>query len=150
MSDLKNNFPVEYRAWKAMRWRCNPKSPTKNRYYDRGITVCKRWDTFSNFFKDIGVRPSADYSIDRIDNNKGYEPGNVKWSTRLEQTNNTGRTNKVSFEGETFTLMEVSRSTGIHPETLRGRFKKGLNFREIIRTPLKANQRKRNDYGKFI
>lgn len=150
MSKLKDGFPIEYRAWKAMRWRCNPKSPTKNRYYDRGIRVCERWDSFANFFEDMGERPSKEHSIDRIDNDKGYEPSNVKWSTRIEQTNNTGRTTRVTYNGQDITLMSIVRATGIHPETARARIKKGWSYERIIAKPLKASIRQRDEYGKFI
>lgn len=147
---LKDEHPVEYRAWKAMRWRCNPKSPTKNRYYDRGIGVCERWDSFANFFEDMGERPSKDYSVDRIDNNEGYEPSNVKWSTRIEQTNNTGRTNKITYDGQDITLMHIVRTIGIHPETVRNRMKKGWSYERIIAKPLNASIRQRSNDGKFI
>lgn len=79
----------EYVAWKNMRARCNrPNHPDYANYGGRGITVCDRWDDFSLFLADVGARPSADLSIDRVDNARGYEPGNVRWATVSQQQAN--------------------------------------------------------------
>jgi hypothetical protein len=86
----KSHHPL-YRVWKNMRQRCsNPKRPDYHCYGGRGIRVCERWDLFSNFLSDVtelGPRP-AGWTIDRIDNDGNYEPGNVKWSTRGDQSRN--------------------------------------------------------------
>lgn len=141
---------IEYRTWKAMRWRCNPKSPTRGRYFDRGIKVCARWDNFNHFLEDMGKRPEGEYSLDRIDNERGYSPENCRWATRIEQTNNTSRTNYFVGEGKKIALMDIARDTGIHPETLRARIKKGWGYERVINTPLRATNRKRDTYGQFI
>jgi len=76
----------EFKAWDAMLQRClNPKNFSYSRYGGRGITVCKRWRSFENFYKDMGPRPHSKLSIHRIDNDKGYFPKNCKWATRAEQ-----------------------------------------------------------------
>jgi hypothetical protein len=77
-----------YASWTAMRQRCN--SPTYHAYYlygGRGISVCARWDNFQNFRSDMGDRPSG-LTLDRINNDGNYEPGNCKWSTLAEQAKN--------------------------------------------------------------
>lgn len=79
----------EHSTWCSMRTRCDNQNVREySRYGGRGIKVCDRWSSFENFYADMGPRPSPQHSIDRIDNEKGYEPGNVRWATRLEQNRN--------------------------------------------------------------
>jgi hypothetical protein len=83
----------EYFAWDNMRQRCgNPKHPEYKNYGARGIKVCERWKLFINFFADMGERPSPELSLDRINNDGNYEPGNCRWATPKEQANNQRRT----------------------------------------------------------
>jgi hypothetical protein len=79
-----------HRAWKNMRQRCsNPNKPEWERYGGRGITVCPEWqESFEAFYAHVGDPPPGRYSIDRMDNNRGYEPGNVRWATDKEQAAN--------------------------------------------------------------
>lgn len=81
---------AEYRCWAAMKNRCNnPNDKVYKHYGGRGIKVCDEWNIdFSAFLKHIGPRPSLAYSIDRINNDGNYEPGNVRWATEKEQANN--------------------------------------------------------------
>lgn len=77
-----------YSSWHAMMKRCtHVNSAIYARYGALGITVCDRWRTFAAFLEDMGVRP-AGTSLDRIDNERGYEPGNCRWATPLEQAAN--------------------------------------------------------------
>jgi hypothetical protein len=87
-----------YFAWEGMIQRCtNPNWRQWHNYGGRGITVCERWRTFVNFLADMGERPEgrhgkiAEYSLDRIDNNGNYEPGNCRWATVAEQHSNKRR-----------------------------------------------------------
>lgn len=85
----------EYRTWAAMRHRC---SNLKDRNYGgRGITVCERWlHSFAAFYADMGPRPSAGHSIDRVNNDGNYEPSNCRWATRLQQASNRRRHGRIS------------------------------------------------------
>ena len=80
---------AEYRAWASMRQRCNNKgNPNYKWYGGRGIKVCKEWSSFSGFFKYMGRKPHPNMSIDRIDVDGNYEPGNCRWATAKQQTDN--------------------------------------------------------------
>lgn len=84
----RKRHPLEY-LWFGMLRRCrNPKHHKYPRYGGRGITVCEHWNTFQNFVQDMGERPSKSHSLDRINNDGNYEPGNVRWATPKEQRNN--------------------------------------------------------------
>jgi len=81
----------EYLTWKKIKTRCSPNNKYRADYYDRGIRVCKEWagrDGFNNFFEHIGPKPTPKHTIDRIDNDRGYELGNVRWATMKEQMQN--------------------------------------------------------------
>lgn len=90
--ELKKYMP-EYNIWHCMRRRCY--SPADKRYADyggRGIRVYSRWlNSFEAFLADVGRRPGPEYTIDRIDNDGNYEPGNVRWATAIEQRANQRR-----------------------------------------------------------
>lgn len=83
------SFTPVHNAWCDMRKRCTDAGHhAYARYGGRGIKVCERWDVFENFLADMGDKPSKEYSIERMDNDKDYEPGNCKWATRKEQSVN--------------------------------------------------------------
>lgn len=83
-------FTTEYRIWAGMKERClNPTNHAYHYYGGRGITICDEWrDSFMAFYQYVGKRPGSEYSIDRINNDGNYEPGNVRWATRSEQASN--------------------------------------------------------------
>ena len=80
----------EYRSWTMMINRCVNPNATQYRYYGgRGVSVCDRWrDSFEAFLADMGVKPTPQHSIDRINPHGDYEPDNCRWATRLEQRHN--------------------------------------------------------------
>lgn len=120
---LSKPYAAEYTAWRHMNDRChNPEHPNYPPYGGRGIRVCARWrESFETFLDDLGARPSSKHSLDRVDNDGNYEPGNCRWATRFEQDSNTSRVHLLEFNGERLTIREWSRRTGINREVLRRR-----------------------------
>jgi hypothetical protein len=113
---------VEYKVWKNMKDRCyNPCNRQYKDYGGRGIEVCSRWLTFEAFLEDMERRPPGGYTLDRIDNNKGYAPANCRWATRLTQNVNRRTTVWIEHAGITRHLAGWARVLGIDPETLRYR-----------------------------
>lgn len=112
----------EYSSYKSMLRRCyNQNYRCYELYGGRGITVCDRWrKSFGNFLDDMGPRPEGT-SLDRIDNQRGYEPGNCRWASQRQQLNNTRVNVVIEHDGRRMTLAEWARETGIHPRTLGSR-----------------------------
>lgn len=124
----------EHNAWKNLKKRClNPRDPRYADYGGRGITVCDEWlHDFPAFLAHVGKRPSPEYSIDRVLNSKGYEPGNVKWSTRIEQQNNMRTTTHITAFGKTMTKSQWSRETGLGKTTINWRLENGQTFEQAL------------------
>lgn len=112
-----------YAIWLAMRKRSTYRAKGRERdfYFGRGIFCCDRWLTYENFLKDMGARPSALYSIERIDNNGPYSPSNCKWGTRKEQSRNTRKNVLVEAFGKTQTVSAWAEDTGIKYATVYAR-----------------------------
>lgn len=117
-----------YTIWAGIVQRCcNPNYHSFDRYGGRGITLSDEWKDFATFVRDMGECPSTDMSIDRIDNDRGYERGNCRWATRSQQQRNR-RTNRViAHAGHSKTLAEWSESLGIKYSTLCARIRRGWN-----------------------
>lgn len=115
-----------YESWFGMKRRClNPKNHAYDRYGGRGITVCERWLKFENFLVDMGQCPDG-LSIERIDNEKGYEPGNCKWATRVEQARNRRTNVRAFYSGQSRLLIEISEMSGMKYSTVYYRAMRGL------------------------
>lgn len=126
-----------YAIWQGIVHRCeNPSAHEAPHYRDRGIKLCERWRKFENFLADMGPRPSPDHSVDRINNNGNYEPGNCRWATRSQQARNTSRTVWLTANGETRCLAEWAEILGISHITLRSRLNRGWSADKIVNTPL--------------
>lgn len=86
---VKHSVSPEWYAWQHMKQRCqNRNNADYAKYGGRGIKVCQAWETFINFFQDMGERPSAKHSLERKDTNGDYTPENCKWATKWEQNCN--------------------------------------------------------------
>lgn len=108
--------------------RCyNNKNKSYADYGGRGITVCDRWrNSFPDFIKDMGKKPTG-LSIDRIENNGNYEPGNCRWANSFNQANNTRKNVYLTYKGETRTVNQWARHLNLANSTLRNRLDK-LNW----------------------
>lgn len=112
-----------YRSWHSMRARCQTVTMTGfENYGGRGIRFCARWDDFNNFLADMGERPPGT-TLDRIDVNGDYEPGNCRWATKRQQeSNKRRRKDAIVVDGKTLT--EWSRLLGLHYKTVKQRYQK--------------------------
>lgn len=124
----------EYRIWAGICQRCgNEKRDEFVHYGGAGIKLCAEWrGSFLAFYQHIGPRPSKAHSVDRIDNSKGYEPGNVRWATPEQQAQNSSVARPVTYRGRTLTVSEWSRETGIGFTTLIARLNRGIPLEEVF------------------
>jgi len=103
------------------------------RYGGRGILVCDRWrESFDVFLEDMGNPPSEKHTIDRIDSNGSYEPGNCRWATSVEQANNRSNTRMLTHNGKTQGLAEWARDLGQNYDTLKRRVQLGWSDEEVL------------------
>ena len=130
----------EYTVWKRLRRRCNsPTAKDYERYGGRGIKVCPRWDSFTNFLADMGRRPSTDYSIERKDNNGDYCPDNCVWATDDVQRRNK-RTSVILTrprDDMTMNLADWARHLGVVRETIQRRLRNGWNLDDALDPTIK-------------
>lgn len=133
------SYLPEYRAWQTMRLRChNPANRAFKDYGARGITVCDRWrDDFPAFLADVGSKPSPKHEIDRIDNDRAYEPGNVRWVLRRENCRNRRSSYWVTFHGERRLLIEVCEQLGVDVIPVRKRLEAGWDAERALTTPVR-------------
>ena len=123
-----------YIAWRAMKSRCTrPADVAYADYGGRGITICPEWmNSFEAFVRDVGIKPGRSHSLNRLENDQGYFPGNVAWSTNKEQQRNTRRTVMVDTPDGRMPLAEACERAGIDLEGARKRLVAGLSFPEIV------------------
>jgi hypothetical protein len=116
----------EYISWVEMRKRCSNRNlPAFVDYGGRGIKVCPEWDSFEQFYADMGARPSPKHSLDRINNNGPYSPENCRWATRTDQNRNTRATRFLTHQGQTLPIGDWADKTGIGLKTIHGRMRRG-------------------------
>ena len=140
---LSHKIP-EYSVWKNIRRRCNNKKRDDyERYGGRGIRVCERWDDFELFLEDMGHRPSDKHSIDRIDNDKDYNPENCRWVTSTEQQRNKGNNYYIEYNGETMCMSAWAEKLGFSRDLLKNRIYRGWSIEKAFTTPKKEQPNKR-------
>lgn len=129
-----------YSVWNMMKQRCNdPNNCHYKDYGGRGIFVCEEWSKSYEAFRDWamanGYDPLAKHgkcTIDRIDNDKGYEPDNCRWVSTEEQARNKRTNRLISFNGETKTISEWGEETGIYYLTIHNRLKSGWSVEDAL------------------
>ena len=132
---LKRDYPpakthgkygsTAYRAWAGMKSRCTLSSQENYYLYGgRGIKACSRWQTFENFYADMGDPPQG-MTLDRIDNDGDYSPENCRWADVVTQANNKRNTRRITFSGVTLSLTQWSRIVGIHRTAIADRLDRG-------------------------
>lgn len=131
-------YSKEYASYRNMINRCfNPDPIQKKSYQSR--TICKEWlgpDGFKNFYNHIGPCPSKKHSLDRIDNNKDYEVGNVRWATAKEQARNRRNNRFITFNGKTKCISEWAEIYKIDRRVLRNRiFHYGWDIETALTKP---------------
>lgn len=118
----KKDSPI-YWTWQNMKRRCSsPKASMAERYLGRGITYTDKWETFEGFCADMESTYKKGLSIERINNDGNYEPGNCRWATMKEQCNNRGNSRIFTHNGETKTLAQWCEIVDVKPSTVRQRF----------------------------
>lgn len=135
----------EYRIWGGIKTRClNPDNDGFKNYGGRGITIHPPWiDSFPDFLAHIGKRPHPKLTVERIDNDLGYLPGNIKWATRKEQHNNKRTNHTLTFEGRTQTVARWSEEMGIPKSTILKRIKALFPIEIILcKSKFKSNFRR--------
>lgn len=125
-----------YDTWTAMHDRCRrPKHIAFPRYGGRGIKVCDRWQDFSLFLADMEPSWQAGLTLDRIDNDGPYSPGNCRWSTVKTQMRNKSTNRLLTFDGATRPLSEWAEVIGISSNALQLRLHKGWPIERALTTP---------------
>jgi hypothetical protein len=126
-----------YYSWQNMKGRClRPSHPDFRHYGGRGIMICQRWqDSFENFLSDMGERP-ATHSLERLDNERGYEPGNCAWIPKKRQPLNTRSNIRVLLDGDDICLAEACRRIGINKITVHMRLRRGWPLEEALHAPV--------------
>lgn len=120
------SITLEYRSWSAMIGRClNTKNKSYANYSGRGITVCDEWrNSYAAFLRDVGRKPTAKHSIERIKNNLGYFPGNTRWATPSEQARNRRSNHLLTINGKTKPLIKWVEQSKIRFGTIHARINK--------------------------
>jgi hypothetical protein len=135
----------EYNCWRQIKQRClNPNAAKYKDYGGRGLKIAPQWfASYETFLKDVGRAPTAKHTLERIDNSKGYEPSNVRWATRLEQSRNRRTNVYFTYEGVNKTLKEWAAVFKVPYSAAHTRYKAGRTFDEIVGiTPIKLGRPK--------
>lgn len=128
----------DYKTWIGMIARCTDQNhKSYHNYGGRGISVCERWaNSIEMFIADMGPRPTQKHTIDRVDNDGNYEPGNCRWATTKEQGRNKRVNRYVTYRGESKCVAEWAEQFGIHKDAIYDRLSSGWSIEEALTTPI--------------
>lgn len=132
---------LAFQVWHGMKDRCsNPKNESYPHYGGRGISICAEWvNSFEAFYEHVSKLPhfqDEGYSIDRIDNDGNYEPGNVRWANVIEQRRNQRRNRFITIDNVTRTAIEWASISGIASTTIRKRLDMGWSEYDAVFKPI--------------
>ncbi len=144
------NRAPEYRAWSVAKNRCcNANNKDYHNYGERGIKMCREWlHDYPAFLEHIGPRPTQpegkiEYSLDRINNDGNYEPGNVRWAVMKQQSRNRRNNRIIKFNGEALCVTEWAERLGINTSTLFMRLEDGWTVERALTQPLQPQNHSR-------
>lgn len=127
-----------YLTWVGMKQRCdNPNHIRFNEYGGRGISYCDRWEDFTLFLTDMGVRPEG-MTLDRVRNSKGYSKENCRWATLDTQFNNRRSSRLLTFKGETLSMAQWSSKLGVHENLIGSRIRNGWGIERALTTKVRS------------
>ena len=139
-----------YSSWASARRRCRSKTAHNYKWYGgRGIKFCERWDDFGVFLEDMGERPK-NHTIDRIDPDGNYEPGNCRWATYEEQKVNKRNTVRLKYRGNSYTLRELADYLGIKRATIKNRYYIGMDIEDIVQPDTTGNTLREKHANKHL
>lgn len=126
-----------YSVWQNMKNRCNNENYHRfDRYGGRGIKVCKRWEeSFLEFHTDMGERPEG-FTIERMDNDGDYEPGNCKWADNKEQCRNRSSNRIITFNGKTMCVADWAEEKRMNLSTIHSRIRMGWSIERTLTEPV--------------
>lgn len=135
----------EYRAWRGIKKRCLVKSCALYKNYGgRGIGMFAEWqDSFEAFYRYVGKAPSPSHSIDRVNNDGNYEPGNVRWATYTQQARNTRRNHLLTHDGISMCISDWADFVGIRAGVIFTRLHHGWDVDRALTTPVQKHVRKK-------
>ncbi len=130
----KKKQSLTYSTWASMLNRTKGNNEHAKKYYG-DVIVCERWHSFENFLADMGERPSIKHTLDRIVPDKGYQPGNCRWATHVEQMNNVRTNRLITHKDLTLTQEQWGRKVGLTGTIIHKRLKRGWSVAKTLNTP---------------
>lgn len=132
----------DYFRWQGMIERCKPMNKDHKNYYDKGVMVCDRWSkSFEAFISDMGKCPKEKTSIDRINSDGNYEPGNCRWATWSQQSRNKRTNRLLEFRGITRCVTDWAKELGISRCSIFSRLCRGWSVERILTTPIRKQKK---------